>query len=112
MMALHPKPLDSDDYSHLIVADTRRVPPDEFEDYCEEVLRREVEDRALCGWELPGKYFSRIMWREQAERAPSRQSQPADVCPGCLQAVVDQHLDPDTLCLTPAASWGDWDGCR
>jgi hypothetical protein len=95
-----------DEYSHLIVADTHPLPSlDEVEDYPEEVLRRDVADHALCGWNLPHKYFSRIMWTEEHKMAGWQR--PHDVCPDCWRAVVDRKLDPATLCLVPSAGW-DW----
>jgi hypothetical protein len=96
-----------EDCVHLIVADTHPLPSlDEVKDYAEEVLRRDVADHVLCGWKLPNKYFSRIMWSEEHEMAGWQG--PKDVCPACLRVVIDEQLDPSTLCITPPASW-DWD---
>jgi hypothetical protein len=98
---------DPDDYYHLTVADTRPLPPlDEVTDYAEEILRRDVADQELCGWRLPNKYFSRILWSDEHE-IPGWQG-PRDICPGCLRAVVERQLEPAVLCVVPSASW-DWD---
>jgi hypothetical protein len=99
---------DPDDYCHLVVADTHPLPPlSEVTSYPEEILRRDVADEALCGWRLPHKYFSRILWSDEHE-IPGWQG-PRDICPDCLQAVVERRLQPGTLCLVPPGSWDNWD---
>ena len=94
------------DDSHLIVADTRALPAlDEVKDYWDEVLRRDVADHALCGWKLPGKHFSRLMF---GEPRPG-QWQPDQICPACVDVVVEQGLEPEKLCLVPPESWDGWE---
>lgn len=95
-----PPPTDPDDFEHLIVADTRPLPSlDEVKHYYDEVLRRDVADEALCGWTLPGKHFSRLIWSEYPAH---------DVCEKCLQVVIDKQLDSADLCVVPSANW-DWE---
>ena len=95
---------DPDD-SHLLVADTRPLPsPDEVKDYWDEVLRRDVADQALCGWKLPGKHFSRLMFG--VERPG--QWQPDQICQGCVDAILEYDLEPEKLCLVPPESWDGW----
>jgi hypothetical protein len=97
----------TEDHHHLIVADTHPLPSlDDVDDYVEEVLRRDVADHVLCGWKLPHKYFSRILWSEEHNMAGWQG--PHDVCPDCVRVSVERGLDPSTLALTPSASW-DWD---
>lgn len=72
-------------------------------DYVEEILKRDVADHALFRWRLPHKFFSRIMWTQ--EDIPGWQ-RPSDVCPDCLQAVIDGRIDRATLCRVPPRELG------
>ena len=92
--------------SHLVVADTRPLPSlDEVNDYWDEVLRRDVADHALCGWKLPGKHFSRLMFGQPR----LGQQEPDQICPACVDVTVERDLEPERLCLVPSESW---DGCE
>lgn len=97
--------LDPDD-THLIVADTRPLPSlEEVENYVDEVLRRDVADQALCGWKLPGKHFSRLIYTEER---PS-QWEPDQICSECIDVMLEYEIAPERLCLVPPESWDGWE---
>ena len=70
-------------------------------------MHRDVADCALCGWKLPHKYFSRILWGKEHE-IPGWQG-PHEMCPKCVQTAIKYDLNAMRLCMTPAASWDNWD---
>lgn len=95
-----PPASNPEDFEHLIVADSGPLPRlGETEDRERDVLTRDVADQALCGWTLPGKRFSRIMWSDRPG---------SDICPDCVQAVIDRNLDRAALAVTPPECWDGW----
>ena len=46
---------------------------------------------ALCGWKLPGKHFSRLIF---GEKRPGQQ-EPDQVCRDCVDVMVEYDLKPE-----------------